>query len=299
MNIQGFVDLHTHGIGRYDTQTDDYEDILIMARAHAKAGTVAILPTLYAGRIDDMRKNLKAVKKAMDLQAKSDGQKAKGKRLGARVLGVHLEGPFLNPTRCGAMDKDIFIKPTVTALKRLISGYEDIIKIITVAPELPGALKVIEKCAGMGMKVNMGHSDATFRQALEAKKAGATGITHLFNAMRPFHHREPGIAGLGLTDGDLYVEVIADGVHLHPRALELIFNRKRLDKIIVVSDSVKGQRTAKGVIYQKGVLAGSALTIKSVVKRLQRIGIPDAEIIEATIDNPLRYIGMKESVRCR
>jgi N-acetylglucosamine-6-phosphate deacetylase len=299
MNIQGFVDLHTHGIGRYDIQTDDYEDILIMARTHAKSGTVAILPTLYAGPVDDMRKNLKAVKKAMDLQARSDGQKEKGKRSGAQILGVHLEGPFLNPVRCGAMDKDSFIKPALSALRKLISGYEEIIKIITIAPELPGALKVIEKCADMGIKVNMGHSDATFRQALEAKKAGATGITHIFNAMRPFHHREPGIAGLGLTDGDLYVEVIADGVHLHPKALELIFNRKRLDKIIVVSDSVKGQRTAKGVVYQKGVLAGSALTINGVVKRLQRIGIPDAEIIEATTDNPLRYIGMKESVRCR
>jgi len=299
MNVQGFVDLHTHGIGRYDTRTDAYEDILIMARTHAKAGTASILPTLYAGPIDEMRQNLKAVKKAMDVQASSEGQKVTGRRLGARILGVHLEGPFLNPLRCGAMDKDSFIRPHVSALKKLISGYEAIVKIITMAPELPGALKVIEKCADIGIKVNMGHSDATYRQALEAKKAGATGITHIFNAMRPFHHREPGIAGLGLTDEGLYVEVIADGVHLHPKALELIFNRKRLDKIIVVSDSVKGKRTAKGVVYQKGILAGSALTIDNVVKRLQRIGIPDAEIIEATTDNPLRYICMKDSVRCR
>jgi len=147
--------------------------------------------------------------------------------------------------------------------------------------------------------VNMGHSDATFRQAAEAKKAGATGITHIFNAMRPFHHREPGIAGLGLTDQDLYIEVIADGVHLHPKILELIFNRKRLDKLIIVSDSVKGQRTAKGVVYEQGILAGSVLTIDTVVKRLQRIGIPDAEIIEASTDNPLRYIGMTTLERCR
>ena len=299
MNIQGFVDLHTHGINRYDTQTDAHEDILIMARTHAKAGTVAILPTLYAGPIDVMRKNLKAVKQAMDIQSKGEGQKVQGKRSGAQILGVHLEGPFLNPARCGAMDKDSFIRPSVSALKRLLSGYEAIVKIITIAPELPGALKVIEKCADMGIRVNMGHSDATYRQALAAKKAGATGITHIFNAMRPFHHREPGIAGLGLTDEGLYVEVIADGIHLHPKTIELIFNCKRLDRIIVVSDSVKGQRTAKGVVYQKGILAGSALTIDNVVKRLQRIGIPNAEIIEATVDNPLRYIGMKESLRCR
>jgi N-acetylglucosamine-6-phosphate deacetylase len=240
-----------------------------------------------------MRKNLLAVKKAMDVQAKTDSRRRE-----AQILGAHLEGPFLNPVRCGALDKDSFITPAVSALRRLISGYEKIVKIITIAPELPGALKTIESCAKIGIRVNMGHSDATYRQAAEGKKAGATGITHIFNAMRPFHHREPGIAGLGLTDQDLYIEVIADGIHLHPKILELLFNRKRLDKLIIVSDSVKGQRTARGVVYHQGVLAGSVLTIPRLVKRLQRIGIPDAEIIEASTDNPLRYIGMKGPIRC-
>ncbi len=299
MKIEGFVDLHTHGISRYDVRTDDHEEILSMARVHERAGTIAILPTIYSGGVTEMRRNMKAVRAAMEIQAKAAEGRAKGKRYGARILGVHLEGPFLNPVRCGALDKTTFVRPTVAALKKLIAGFEDIVKIITIAPEMPGALKVIEACAGMGIKVNMGHSDATFRQALEGKNAGATGITHIFNAMRPFHHREPGLAGLGLIDRELYIEVLADGVHLHPKVLELLFNRKRLDKIIIVSDSVKGQRTAKGVIYNEGILAGSALTIESVIRRLQRIGIPDAEIIEASTDNPLRYIGMTESVRCR
>lgn len=293
MKTHGFVDLHTHGIGKLDTRTDDCEEILAMARIHAKAGTIAILPTIYSGRINEMRKNLNAVSRAMDVQAKADNRK-----FGAQILGVNLEGPFLNPVRCGAMDRDSFIKPTVAALKKMIAGHEDIIKIITIAPELPGALKVIEKCADIGIKVNMGHSDATLRQALDAKKAGATGITHIFNAMRPFHHREPGLAGLGLTDNDLYIEVIADGVHLHPLTLELIFNCKRFDRIIIVSDSVAGQKSAKGVVYDKGMLAGSGLTIGGAVKRLQRIGIPDAKIIEASTANPLRYIDIKESIRC-
>lgn len=293
MKLHGFVDLHTHGIGRCDTRTDDHEEILTMAKVHAKAGAIAILPTIYSGHIDEMRKNLRAVSRAIEMQ-----MKAGNRRLGAQILGVNLEGPFLNPVRCGAMDKHSFIKPTLASLKKLIDGYEDIVKIITIAPELPAALKVIEKCADMGIKVNMGHSDATLRQALDAKSAGASGITHIFNAMRPFHHREPGIVGLGLTDSDLYVEVIADGVHLHPRTLELIFNCKRPDKIIIVSDSIKGQKTAQGVIYNKGVLAGSGLTIDGVIKRLQRIGISDAVIIKASIDNPLLYIGMKNSILC-
>ena len=293
MKIHGFVDLHAHGIGRYDTRTDEYEEILTMARLHAKAGTIAILPTIYSGSINEMRKNLKAVSRAMEAQNKSDSR-----RSGAQILGVNLEGPFLNPVRCGAMNKDTFIKPSIAALRRLIADYEDIVRVITVAPELPGALKVIEKCADSGIRVNMGHSDATLKQARDAKKAGATGITHIFNAMRPFHHREPGIAGLGLTDQDISVEVIADGVHLHPLMLELIFSYKRADKIIIVSDSVRGHKTDKGVIYDNGVLAGSGLTISGMVKRLQHIGIPDAAIRKASSENPLRYIGMKGSIRC-
>ncbi len=291
MKLQGFVDLHTHGIGMYDTRTDDPEDVLTLAKAHAKAGTVAILPTIYSANIDEMRKSLKAVRTAMDIQAK-------GRRSGADILGANLEGPFLNPVRCGAMDKDSFIRPTLAAFKRLVDGYEDIVRIITLAPELPGALTVIEKCADMGIKVNMGHSDATLKQALEAKKAGATGITHIFNAMRPFHHREPGLAGLGLMDNDLSVEVIADGVHLHPKTLELILRCKPPDRTIIVSDSVKGSASAEGVVYSHGVLAGSGLTLGGAAKVLQRIGIPDAKILRASTINPLRYIGMKRSGRC-
>lgn len=293
MKLHGFVDLHTHGIGRYDTRTDDHEEILTMAKVHAKAGAIAILPTIYSGHIDEMRKNLRAVSRAIEMQ-----MMAGSRRVGAQILGVNLEGPFLNPVRCGAMEKHSFIKPTLAALKKLIDGYENIVKIITIAPELPGALKVIEKCAEMGVKVNMGHSDATLRQALDAKSAGATGITHIFNAMRPCHHREPGLAGLGLTDSDLYIEVIADGVHLHPRTLELIFNCKRPDKIIIVSDSVKGQKSAKGVVYDKGVIAGSGIAISGAVKRLQLIGLPETKIIKASIDNPLRYIGINKSILC-
>ncbi len=291
--FRDFIDIHTHGIGKYDTRTGSPEDILQLAALHFSQGTGAILPAIYPDSIYEMRKNMEAVRRAMEIQKQS----AVSCQLSAKnsvILGLNLEGPFLNPARCGAMDKDVFLKPSLASLKRLIEGYEDIIKVITVAPEMPGCLKVIEKCSELKIKVNMGHSDATYKQAVEGKKAGATGITHLFNAMRPFHHREPGLAGLGLIDEDLYTEVIADGIHLHPKTIELIFSRKRLDRIILVSDSVKGGKTGKGAVYTKdGVLAGSAMTIDSVVRRLRAVGVPDAEIIEASKDNPARYIGLR------
>lgn len=284
--LTGVIDIHTHGIGSYDTRTETPEHIIRMASLYASAGTSAILPAIYPGPIDKMRKNLSAVREAMNQQDATI-------RGAARIFGAYLEGPFLNPEQCGALDKKAFIKPAVSSLKKLLRGYEDIIKIITIAPEVPGALKIIENCSELGIKVNMGHSDATYKQAVEGKNAGASGITHLFNAMRPFHHREPGLAGLGLLDEELYVEVIADGVHLHPKTLELIFSRKRLDRIILVSDSVRGRKTGKGAVYNKqGVLAGSATPLGGVVGILKSVGVPDAEIIAASTDNPARYIGL-------
>lgn len=300
MNTDGFIDLHTHGIGKYDTNTDKHEEILKIAELHAKAGTAAILPTIYPGSIDKMRRNIEAVKKAMEIQraeVKTQNHEFSSSLLfphSSRILGVHLEGPFLNPIKCGALNRTSFIKPTLSSLKKLISGYEDIIKIITIAPEIPGALKIIEKCSDMGIRVNMGHSDATYKQAFAGKKAGAAGITHIFNAMKPFHHREPGVAGLALIDEDLYIEVIADGFHLHPKTLKLIFGIKRLDRIILVSDSVKGSVKKGMPVYgKKGILAGSGTTISDSVKILQSIGVPDAEILEAATDNPMRYIKAK------
>ena len=319
--MQGFVDLHTHGVGRYDSRTDKPEEILKIAGLQARAGTAAILPTIYPDSIEKMRRNMETVRKAMEIQKKSEvrSQSPSATRRGGKsevktqnpdflpspltpyplpftphaslIMGVNLEGPFLNPIKCGALNRKYFLKGTLSSLKKLIAGYEDIIKIMTIAPEIPGALKVMEKCSDMGIRVNMGHSDAIFKQALEGKKAGASGITHIFNAMKPFHHREPGLAGLGLIDEDLYIEVIADGFHLHPKTLELIFGIKRLDRIILVSDSVRGSIKKGMPVYEKkGVLAGSGITISDSVKILQDIGVPDAEIIEAATDNPLRYV---------
>ncbi len=300
MNIRGYIDIHTHGIGNFDTRTDNPEDILKMAELHGRKGTRGILPTIYPASIAEMRKNMEAVRKAMESQIY--GLKSQS----ATIIGINIEGPFLNPLRCGAMDKKSFISPSASSLKKLISGYEDIIRIMTVAPEVKGALKIIEKCVEVGIKVNMGHSDATYRQAVEGKKAGATGITHIFNAMRPFHHREPGLAGFGLIDEDIYIEVIADGVHLHSKTLELIFSKKRLDKIMLVSDSVSpvrksgrgffsnGVKGGKGLaVYKKaGILAGSGITLADSIKILKHIGIPEAEIIEAAVENPERYLSL-------
>lgn len=310
MKINGFIDLHTHGFKGYDTRTSDPGHILKMAWLYKGAGTDAFLPTIYPAPIDEMRKNMDAVKRAIEIQGsefkvrspefgvQSSKLKTQNSKLkidnfpSSVILGVHLEGPFLNPARCGALDKSYFVRPALSNFKKLTCGFEDIIRIITVAPELPGALRLIERCAELGIKVNMGHSDATYRQASEGMKAGATGITHIFNAMRPFHHREPGLAGFGLSE-DIFIEVIADGVHIHPVVLDLIFSVKKKERIILVSDSVRGAKGDGRPVYASGkMLAGSGITMKNSVKVLRKIGV-SGHNIDIYKYNPLRYLTNK------
>jgi N-acetylglucosamine-6-phosphate deacetylase len=278
------IDIHVHGAGKYDTLTKRQDDILQLAALHGEHGTDAILPTVYPGTIEDMRANMTAIRRAMTSSS-----------AGARVIGIHVEGPFLNPDRAGALDRKSFLDPSKKELARLVDGFEDVIRIVTIAPELPGALKVIEACRAKGFLVQMGHSDASYEQAEEGKRAGATGITHIFNAMRSFHHREPGLAGFGLMDDDIYVEVIADLAHLHPQTLKMVLDMKQTDRIILVSDSVKGPGWGKGAVRGPGgVLEGSGVTLMDCVKNLVTLGVHQEWALQFATENPRRYLGIKE-----
>lgn len=278
------IDIHVHGAGKYDTLTKRQDDILQLAAVHGEHGTDAILPTVYPGSLEDMRANMTAIQRAMAASS-----------TGARILGIHIEGPFLNPGRAGALDRKSFLDPSKKELGRLIDGFEDVIRIVTIAPELPGALKVIEVCREKGFLVQMGHSDATYEQAEEGKRAGATGITHIFNAMRSFHHREPGLAGFGLMDEEIYVEVIADLVHLHPQTLKMVLDMKQTDRILLVSDSVKGPGWGKGAVRGPGgVLEGSGVALMDCVKNLVTLGVHQEWALQFATENPKRYLGIKE-----
>jgi N-acetylglucosamine-6-phosphate deacetylase len=279
---QYIVDIHVHGAEKYDTRTRRQDDILQVAGIHGQRGTSAILPTVYPASVDLMRENMAAIRRAMAAQ-----------RDGATILGVHLEGPFLNPERAGSLDGKNFADPSVETLTQLVDDFEDIIKIITIAPELPGALRLIEISREKGFLVHMGHSDASFEQAEEGKRAGATGITHLFNAMRSFHHREPGLAGFGIMDEDVYVEIIADLAHLHPNSLKMIFDMKSPDKIILVSDSVMGTGWGSGPIRGAGgTLLGSGIALPDAIKNLVSIGVTRERAMQFASENPMKYLGL-------
>jgi N-acetylglucosamine-6-phosphate deacetylase len=279
------IDIHVHGAEQYDTHTRRQDDIQRIADIHAKRGVSALLPTVYPGPIASMRDSLAAIQRAMSQQ-----------RSGATILGAHLEGPFLNPEHAGALAGKSFLAPSPEAFRELVDGFEDVIKIITIAPELPGSLKVIELGREKGFLVQMGHSDASFDQAEEGKRAGATGITHLFNAMRGFHHREPGLAGFGLMDEDIYVEVIADSAHLHPQSLKMIMDMKSPERIILISDSVAGPGWGSGPIRGAGgILQGSGISVSDAVKVMINLGVTAERALQFASDNPIRYLGLHET----
>ena len=280
MNI---IDIHTHGIGGFDTRTSNPIDIIRMAEIQASLGVSAIVPTIYPDSIEIMRQNMMAVQKAMELQKN------------AAILGVHLEGPFLNSVRCGALKSSSFIEPNESNLKKLLEGFEDMVKIITIAPELNGAAKLIRKISDMGIIASMGHSDATYSEAEAAFNAGAKGITHLFNAMRNFHHREPGIAGFGLLNKEVYIEVIADPYHLNIKTMELIFRTKNPEKIILISDSVSGTKITEterehGVVDDTGRLQGGSMSIMESSRRLTKLGFNEGIIKRSITKNPETYL---------
>lgn len=279
------TDIHTHGLERISVKDGTREDFLNLARLHFDSGTGRILPTLYPQTLSRMRHTMAHAREAMN--EASNWQRAE-------IAGLHLEGPFLNPEYAGALDSRHFMAATTDNLFSLIDGYEEIIRIITISPELPGALELISRCRELGIKVNMGHSGATFSQAESAKEAGATGTTHIFNAMRPLHHREPGLAGFALTDPETYVEVIADGVHLDLWTLKLILRNKPLDLIIAVSDSVScKKRAGKGAAKaEDGSLLGGGAPLSYCLPVLKGAGLSEEEIHLLVSENPIRYLGL-------
>ncbi len=322
------IDTHTHGIGGYDTRTTDVDHILRIAEIHGSYEVSEILLTIYPSTIRVMRENMETIKRAMEkqgirvnypvnrsqfqpqasgnppippLEMGGKGGFEKEGREGitqpAKIIGVHLEGPFLNPAKCGALNAMAFIEPAEYAFDELIEGFESFVRIISVAPEMSGAVGLIKKMSDKGIIVSMGHSDATYAEADAGFHAGAKGITHIFNAMRGFHHREPGIAGFALLNGDIYIEVIADPFHLHPKTLDLIFRTKNPDKIIIISDTVKETKAdgskERGISDTYGNLLGGSLTIAESSNRLIAMGHNEEVIKSCITTNPGVYLSAR------
>jgi N-acetylglucosamine-6-phosphate deacetylase len=272
------------------------ESVETMVKALPSHGVTSFLPTLEAAPLDALQKAMGTI---VSMQQR--------KLLGSKILGVNLEGPFLSNEKPGAMKPEYIRAPSIEELRELYKASAGSAKLITIAPESPGAIELIEYAVSLGLTVSMGHTNATYRQAAEAIRAGASHVTHLFNAMRAFHHREPGIVGAALENAGVSVELVADLVHLHPTTIRLVRRVKPVERIVTVSDSVLADsqnglyRTWEGEVTVKenvatladGTIAGSMLTMDKGLRNLVlNVGIPVEEALMTMTINPARVIGL-------
>lgn len=225
--LPGFIDLHIHGAGGADAHAGE---IAPLAAFLPRCGVTAFLPTLAADAEERTLAALAAVEQARAAQADGAG--------GAVILGAHLEGPFLNPARAGAIPSEHMHAADPARAARLLGAVPDLVRLMTIAPDVEGALDLIPELARRGIVASLGHTPADYEAFRHGVDAGARHTTHLFNAMTGLHHRAPGAAGAALTDDRLTVELIADGEHVHPAMLALAIRAKGAERVALVSDAV-------------------------------------------------------------
>jgi N-acetylglucosamine-6-phosphate deacetylase len=297
--VPGFIDTHVHGGGGADIMDGEYESIKQIALTHSRFGTTVFLPTTMTMSKEKIIKSLQSVNEA----------KTKGTGT-AEILGVHLEGPYINPEKKGAQKEEDIKGFSIEEFLEFNQASGNLIRLVTIAPEIPGAIEFIHWLHRQGIIVSAGHTNATYQQMQEAIKAGLTHITHLFNAMRGLHHREPGVVGEALTEPGLTTEVIADGIHIHPIILKMIHQMKGAGKVILVTDAMKATGLPEGIydlggqkVMVKGeqakleddTLAGSVLTMnKAVHNMVTKAGIPLPEAVQMASYNPAKLLGIAD-----
>ncbi|MDI3477983.1 MAG: N-acetylglucosamine-6-phosphate deacetylase [Thermoanaerobacterium sp.] len=266
----GFIDIHIHGSAGFDTMDGTFDAINAISKSIAKRGTTSFLPTTMT---EDKNKIKNAIKNVY---------KNKNRVEGAEILGIHMEGPFINPKQKGAQDEKFILKPTIDNFLELCSDYLDIVKLVTIAPEIEGSLDLIKFLKEKGIIVSVGHTDSTYDEVAAGFKAGITHATHVFNAMRGFHHREVGTLG-AIFDLDISAELIADGIHSVFPAIRTVLKLKGKKNTNLITDAMMAANLSDGLyqlggqdVYVKdgaarlksGVLAGSTLTLDKAVKNI-------------------------------
>jgi N-acetylglucosamine-6-phosphate deacetylase len=297
-----FLDIHTHGAANYDVMHASPAELAVVNRFLATRGVGHYLPTTVTAPIDTTLRSLEALANAVESRTAANE---------ATPVGIHLEGPFISHAKKGVHPPANILPPDIALFGRFQQAARGHIRLITIAPEIPGALALIEHAATHGVKVSIGHTDATSEQALAAIDAGARSATHTFNAMRALDHRAPGVIATVLDDDRLFAELICDGVHVAPEMVRLWLKAKGPNKAILVTDSMSATgmpdgtymlgtfqvEVADGRAISNGSLAGSVLTMDRAVANLQRFtGSPLGTAVRLASHNPAKLLGMEDVI---
>lgn len=293
----GLIDVHMHGADGAELMDGTREAVETMARFVAKNGTVAFLPSTVTALEEKTRLVSQVVADYQDLED------------GAEVLGIHLEGPYINEKYKGAQYGPAIRPASTSELEELHAVLGEKLRLVTLAPEVPGSLEAAQWLKDRGVTVSIGHTDATYDQAVQGFKSGITHVTHTFNGMRGLHHREPGVVGAVLATPGLYAELIADLIHVHPGAIQVLLRTVGVEHLVLVTDSVQATGLPDGeyvlgdneIFVQDGAarladgtLAGSTLTLKQAVRNMiEEIGVHPVDAFRMASLNPARTLGLE------
>jgi N-acetylglucosamine-6-phosphate deacetylase len=300
--VPGFVDVHIHGAGGHDVMEATPSALDCITSTVARHGTTSILATTVTAPVDETCKSLEGIAQFI---RSHEHQENTG--LAAEILGIHLEGPFISKTRRGVHPSDSITRPSIEILDKFRAASDGLIRILTVAPEVSGALDLIRAAVTNGIVAAIGHTDADYEQARAAIQAGARHAVHFYNAMRPFSHRDPGVIGAVLTEPDVTAEIIADGIHVAGPAIQVLLGTKGFDTVLLASDGTAATGMPDGhfrlgnfeVTVKDGVcrnsegkLAGSTLTLDRALRYIVSLGVPLIDALRMATILPARRLGL-------
>lgn len=299
----GFVDVHIHGAGGHDAMEARVEALQAICSMAARHGTTALLATVMTAPPEQIVRSLSVAAAQTRTPWPAEAEPI------AAIVGAHLEGPFISAARAGVHPPEWIVAPSIGRLQQFLDAAGGTLRLLTLAPELEGALEVIEWGRRAGLILSLGHTDATYEQACAAIERGASHAAHVFNAMRPFHHRQTGVLGAVLNDPRVTAEVIADGVHVDAPAVRLLIRAKGPEAVLLVTDATAAAGMPDGVyrlgplevVVRDGVcrdkagrLAGSSLTMDRALQYVLRLGLPPAQALAMATLNPARLLGISQ-----
>ncbi len=299
--IPGFIDVHIHGAGGHDVMEGTEEAMSVVAKTLARHGTTSFVATTVTASPEDITRSVEGIARYITRQLSTGASQAE-------VLGIHYEGPFLNKVRRGVHPAEWIQLPSAELLQRFLRAAAGNARILTIAPELLGALPCVKAAREAGLVVAMGHTDATYEQARAAIAQGVRHAVHVYNAMRPFSHRDSGVIGAVLTSSEVTGELIADGVHVEEAAMRMLLQAKGAAGVILISDGLsatgmpdgkymlgKFEVTVAGGVCRnaEGKLAGSTLTLDRALRNVVALGIPLADAVRMLTLNPATLLGIE------
>lgn len=300
--VPGLIDLHIHGAGGLDLLDASESNLPLISKTLVRFGVTGYLATLCAAPEDKLNKALSAI-----------AAHSRKKQKYARLLGIHLEGPFLNKSAKGAMDERCFHLPSIPLWEKFWKASRSRIKVVTLAPELTGSGRLTKEILSKNVRVSFGHSLCTFEQAMRGFSTGVSQVTHCGNAMGAFHQRSPGLLGAAFCNRNVSCEVIADGVHLHPALVQILLRTKGISRLLLVTDAMSALGCGNGAFslggrkvlvrgshatLEDGTLAGAVTPLLTGVKNLSEWGpVSFQHALYCATVNPARAIGLHSKGR--